>query len=105
EKNPLRNLKVLYGTGAIQLDADNVPRRVGGVKYTIKDGIVYDAKQLLEDVRDIVDAAKAEAGRPDLIQPGLPGDVPNLEADAETTSPSASEKGVSGKNTRPSHGH
>ena len=25
--------------------------RVGGVKYTIKDGIVYDARRLLADVR------------------------------------------------------
>jgi hypothetical protein len=35
--------------------------RVGGVRYTIKDGIVYDAKQLLADVRAIVQAAKHEA--------------------------------------------
>ncbi|MFQ5506783.1 MAG: amidohydrolase family protein, partial [Planctomycetota bacterium] len=50
EENPLANLKVLYGTGAIKLGEDNRPTRVGGVKYTIKDGIVYDAKQLLADV-------------------------------------------------------
>ncbi|MEM1176732.1 MAG: amidohydrolase family protein [Acidobacteriota bacterium] len=96
EENPLRNLKVLYGTGAIQLDAANVPRRVGGVKYTIKDGIVYDAKKLLDDVRAIVDAAKLESGRPELIQPGLPGDIPNLEADVETTPSTPSEKRVIG---------
>ena len=47
EENPLVNLKVLYGTGAIKLGEDNVVRRVGGVKYTVKDGIVYDAKELL----------------------------------------------------------
>jgi hypothetical protein len=34
---------------------------VGGVKYTIKDGIVYDAKELLADVRRIVSEARAEA--------------------------------------------
>ncbi len=83
DQNPLANLKVLYGTGAIKLDAENVPRRVGGVKYTIKDGIVFDAKALLSDVRDIVSKAKEESGRPTLVQPGLPEDVPNLEADAE----------------------
>jgi hypothetical protein len=31
---------------------------VGGVKYTIKDGIVYDAQRLLEDVARIVEDAK-----------------------------------------------
>ncbi len=74
EENPLANLKVLYGTGAIRLDDDNVPQRVGGVKYTIKDGIVYDAKQLLADVREMVRAAKEESGR-EIVQPGMPGDV------------------------------
>ena len=84
ETNPIANLKTLYGIGAIRLDENNVPRRVGGVKYTIKDGIVYDAKQMLADVRQMVEEAKEAAGRPNLIQPGLPGDVPNLEADASS---------------------
>jgi imidazolonepropionase-like amidohydrolase len=44
EENPLENLKVLYGTGAIKLNDKNEVERVGGVKYTIKDGIVYDSK-------------------------------------------------------------
>ena len=46
EENPLSNLKVLYGTGAIKLTEDNEVVRVGGVKYTIKDGIIYDSKML-----------------------------------------------------------
>lgn len=33
------------------LNDENKAVRVGGVKYTIKDGIIYDAKKLLEDVR------------------------------------------------------
>lgn len=82
DANPLQNLKVLYGIGAIELDANNVPQRVGGVKYTVKDGIVFDAKELLADVRRIVADAKEETGRPRLIQPGLPEDVPNLESAA-----------------------
>ncbi len=61
EENPLANLKVLYGTGAVRVTADNKVVRVGGVKYTIKDGIVYDAKQLLADVRKIVTDAKADS--------------------------------------------
>ncbi|MEY2904854.1 MAG: hypothetical protein RJA52_870, partial [Bacteroidota bacterium] len=32
--------------------------RVGGVKYTIKDGIIYDAKKLLDDVREIVNESR-----------------------------------------------
>lgn len=62
DENPLQNLQVLYGVGALKLSADNKPIRVGGVKYTIKDGIVYDAKQLLKDVRTMVDKEKAKTG-------------------------------------------
>ncbi|MDT8368921.1 MAG: hypothetical protein RQ745_06910 [Longimicrobiales bacterium] len=61
EENPLENLKVLYGTGAVKLnDETGAVERVGGIAYTIKDGIVYDARQLLADVRAMVEAAKAE---------------------------------------------
>ncbi len=70
EENPLQNLKVLYGTGAIKLTKDNEVVRVGGVKYTIKDGIVYDARQLLADVKKLVDAEKAKRGGWELKQPG-----------------------------------
>jgi hypothetical protein len=69
EENPLQNLKVLYGTGAIKLTKENKVVRVGGVKYTIKDGIIYDAKRLLSDVKKIVDAEKAKTDWK-LIQPG-----------------------------------
>ena len=58
KENPLRNFKVLYGTGHYQLDENNTPTRAGGVDYTIKDGIVYDAKALLSDVRKMVEEAK-----------------------------------------------
>lgn len=58
EQNPLENFKLLYGTGHYRLNNDNEPVRTGGVKYTIKDGIVYDAKALLADVREIVAKAK-----------------------------------------------
>ena len=59
EENPLANLKVLYGTGAIRLnDETGKVERVGGVKYVIKDGIVYDAKKLLADVEKLVAASK-----------------------------------------------
>jgi hypothetical protein len=70
DHNPLENLKVLYGTGAIKLTEDNEIVRVGGVSYTIKDGIIYDAKQLLADVRKMVKAAKDEEGFK-ISQPGM----------------------------------
>jgi len=70
EENPLKNLKVLYGTGAIKLTEENEIVRVGGVKYTIKDGIIYDAKQLLQDVKEMVEAAKEKEGYK-IRQPGV----------------------------------
>ena len=59
DENPLENLKVLYGTGAVKLnDETRQVERVGGVEYTIKDGIVYDAKALLKDVEQMVEKQK-----------------------------------------------
>ena len=68
--NPLKNLQVLYGTGAIELTKDNKIVRTGGVQFTIKDGIIYDAKKLLADVKKIVDEQKAKTGWK-LKQPGV----------------------------------
>ncbi|MBT1705918.1 amidohydrolase family protein [Chryseosolibacter indicus] len=70
EENPLANFQVLYGNGAIKLTDDNKVVRVGGVKYTVKDGIIYDAKKLLADVRRIVSEEKTKAGFV-LKQPGV----------------------------------
>jgi hypothetical protein len=33
--------------------------RTGGVRWTIKDGFVYDARALLREVKDMVSAARA----------------------------------------------
>ncbi|GBC83164.1 hypothetical protein HRbin10_02305 [bacterium HR10] len=61
DQNPLENLKVLYGTGALKLnDKTGKVERVGGIKWTIKDGIVYDAKKLLADVARMVEKQKQE---------------------------------------------
>ncbi|MGB0133331.1 amidohydrolase family protein [Dokdonella sp.] len=68
-ENPMANLKVLYGTGHIKLDAEGKLSRVGGVDYTIKDGIVYNAKDLLADVRKMVAEDKAKQGITTLQQP------------------------------------
>jgi dihydroorotase-like cyclic amidohydrolase len=71
EENPLANLKVLYGTGAIKLNEKNEVVRVGGVKYTIKDGIIYDAKKLLADVKKMVAEAKKNRNDYKIKQPGV----------------------------------
>jgi len=56
DANPLENLKLLYGTGWFRLnDSTGKVDQVGGVKWTIKDGIVYDAKELLADVGRMVE--------------------------------------------------
>jgi Amidohydrolase family len=70
KENPLANLKVLYGTGHIRLGPDGKPTRVGGVDYTIKDGIVFDAKALLKDVREMVATEKQKRGVVNYAQPG-----------------------------------
>jgi hypothetical protein len=54
----LQNFKTLYGTGFERVGPDGKVQRVGGVKYTIKDGIVYDAHKLLDDVAGMVEAQK-----------------------------------------------
>ena len=69
DENPIHNLKVLYGTGAVKLnDETGEVERIGGVKYTIKDGIIYDARQLLRDVEEMVNAQKRERGITELPQ-------------------------------------
>ncbi|MGC4251636.1 MAG: amidohydrolase family protein [Sphingobium sp.] len=62
-ENPLQNLKTLYGTGFHRLNPEtNRQELVGGVKYTVKDGIVYDAKKLLAEVAAMVESEKAKLG-------------------------------------------
>lgn len=57
EGNPLKNLKYLYPTGILELEKGDLVRK-GGVKWTIKDGYVYHAPSLLEDIKVLVSEAK-----------------------------------------------
>ena len=60
-ENPLRNFKVLYGTGHRMLDRESGEMVTStGIETTIKDGILFDAKQLLADVRKLVADQKAK---------------------------------------------
>ncbi len=70
KENPLSNLQTLYGTGAIYVTEKNEVIRRGGVSYTVKDGIIYDAKKMLEDVKKMVDAEKTKTGIK-ITQPGM----------------------------------
>jgi imidazolonepropionase-like amidohydrolase len=61
DENPLANLKYFYPTGVLDIkDGKEVIR--GGIKWTLKDGIVYDTRVLMKDVRDMVAKARAERG-------------------------------------------
>ncbi|HEX6049795.1 MAG TPA: amidohydrolase family protein [Gemmatimonadaceae bacterium] len=51
--NPLHNMKLLYATG-LQVEENGKLVQRGGVKYTIKDGVVFDTASLLSDVREMV---------------------------------------------------
>lgn len=63
--NPVANLKMLFGTGTLKLnDETGKVERLGGVLYTVKDGILYDARKLREEVRDMVARQKAERNIP-----------------------------------------
>lgn len=57
KENPLKNLKYLYPTGALDLRGGEV-KRVGGIQWTIKDGYVYHAPTLLKEVKDMVAQAR-----------------------------------------------
>jgi len=62
-ENPLANLKTLYGTGHMRLNPRSQQvERVGGVRWTVKDGIVYDAPALLESVARMVEEARGREG-------------------------------------------
>ncbi len=60
--NPLENLKVLYPTGIDQI-VDGKEVHSGGVQWTIKDGIPYNAPAMLADVKEIVKQARAARSR------------------------------------------
>ena len=63
--NPLANMKLLFGTGTLHLnEKTGKTERIGGIDYTIKDGIVYDARALRAEVREMVAKSKTERGMP-----------------------------------------
>ncbi|MCK7476200.1 MAG: amidohydrolase family protein [Candidatus Moduliflexus flocculans] len=60
DENPLANLKFLYPTGVLDIvNGKSVVR--GGIKWTIKDGLVYETPRLAREVREMV--SKARTGK------------------------------------------
>jgi imidazolonepropionase len=58
--NPLTDFKLLYGTGALRLnDEIQAAEWRNGLALTIKDGEVFDVRELLADVAAMVERAKA----------------------------------------------
>ncbi len=74
----------------------DVPERVGGIRWTIKDGIVYDTHQLLADVREMVRQEKENGPPP----------APDLTGNPETSGVTAggattgADAGEADENTR-----
>ena len=60
---------MLYGTGSVKMLDNGDVVRVGGVKYTVKEGVIYDAKKLLAEVKAMVDEDKAKTGAK-IVRPG-----------------------------------
>ena len=57
-ENPLADMKVFYGNGVTRVGEDRKEIHEQCVKYTIRDGMIFDSQALLRDVRDIVTKAK-----------------------------------------------
>lgn len=57
DENPLANFKYLLPTGFMGRKEGQIVQR-GGVKWTIKDGLVYDAQKFYKDVCQLVDEAR-----------------------------------------------
>jgi imidazolonepropionase-like amidohydrolase len=64
DENPLGNFKVLFGTGNPHFNmATGKVERTSGIRYTIKDGVVFDARELLAQVRTLVANEKAREAK------------------------------------------
>ena len=59
DENPIKNFKVLYGTGHMKLnDETGNVERVGGVKYTILGGAIIDSEAIRANLRKMVQDEK-----------------------------------------------
>jgi hypothetical protein len=56
--NPLENLRFLYAFGAMDITTDGEIERRGGVRWTVKGGVVFDNAVLIDEVLRMVAASK-----------------------------------------------
>ena len=56
--NPLENLRYLYAFGALDLTDEGEIVRRGGVRWTIKEGVVFDNRILVDEVLRMVEESK-----------------------------------------------
>ncbi len=56
--NPLDNLRYLYPFGALDMTVDGDITRRGGVRWTVKDGVVFDNAVLIDEVIRMVAESK-----------------------------------------------
>lgn len=56
--NPLENLRFLYAFGALDMDPDGRIAPAGGIRWTIKDGVVFDNAVLVQQVLEMVEESK-----------------------------------------------
>ncbi len=57
--NPLENLRYLYAFGALDMVNGEIVRR-GGIRWTIKGGVVFDNAVLIDEVRRMVRASRED---------------------------------------------
>jgi hypothetical protein len=61
DQNPLNNLKVLYASGHLRYNpVKKQLERIGGVKYTIRGGVVYDAALMNARIKEMVSKTPAK---------------------------------------------
>lgn len=59
--NPAYNLRFMYSFGALTRDNDGNMYRTGGIKHTIKDGVVIENEKLMREVERMVEVSKRGA--------------------------------------------
>jgi hypothetical protein len=56
--NPLENLRYLYAFGALDVNENGEMVRRGGVRWTVKEGVVFDNSLLIQEVLRMVEESK-----------------------------------------------
>jgi hypothetical protein len=71
--NPAYNLRFMYAFGALTRDAEGQMYRTGGIRHTIKDGIVIENEKLMREVERMVRESKRGTGENVVSEPFATG--------------------------------